>query len=92
MGHSSLLLIRLMELFMPLEMMDSGNLLRKIDADTHQIVMSTTPIAGKTEQSLPLAESTRTPGHQIQDSRRSELLDSIRSRQRKRTNRKCSHA
>ena len=58
-----------------------------IDTDTHQIVMSTTPIAGnkmvnpgvslgetpvsKTEQSLPLAESTRTPGHQIQDSKRS---------------------
>ena len=60
--------------------------------------MSTTPIAGnkmidqgvslgetpvsKTEQSLPLAESTRTPSHQIQDSRRLELLDSIRARQR----------
>ena len=51
-----------------------------IDTDTHHIVMSTTPIAGskmvnqgtslgktpvnKTEQSLPIAESTRTPGHQ----------------------------
>ena len=60
--------------------------------------MSTTPIAGnqmvnpgislgetpvnKTEQSLPLAESTRTPSHQMQDSRRFELLDSIRARQR----------
>ena len=69
-----------------------------IDADTHHIVMSTTPIAGnkmvnpgvslgetpvsKTEQSLPLAESTRTPGHQIQDSKRLELIDSIRARQK----------
>ena len=80
-----------------------------IDTDTHHIVMSTTPIAGdkmddqgislgetpvsKTEQSLPLAESTRTPGHQIQDCKRLELLDSIRARQReKRTNSKCSYA
>ena len=69
-----------------------------IDIDTCQIKMSTTPIAGnqmvnpgislgetpvgKTEQSLPLAESTRTPSHQMQDSRRFELLDSIRARQR----------
>ena len=69
-----------------------------IDTDTHHIVMSTTPIAeskmvnpgvslgespvSKTEQSLPLAESTRTPGHQIQDSKKLELLDSIRARQR----------
>ena len=51
-----------------------------IDAETHHILMSTTPLAGnkmgrqslstgvtpgnKTEDSLPLAESTRTPGHQ----------------------------
>ena len=69
-----------------------------IDTDTCQIKVSTTPIAGnqmvnpgislgetpvsKTEQSLPLAESTRTPSQQIQDSRRFELLDSIRARQR----------
>ena len=69
-----------------------------IDTDTHHIVMSTTPIAGnkmvdqgvslgetpvsKTEHSLPLAESTRTPGHQIQDSKRLVLLDSIKARQR----------
>ena len=69
-----------------------------IDTDTCQIKVSTTPIAGnqmvnpgislgetpvnKTEQSLPLAESTRTPSHQIQDSRRFEMLDSIRARQR----------
>ena len=69
-----------------------------IDTNTCQIKVSTTPIAGnqmvnpgislgetpvnKTEQSLPLAESTRTPSHQIQDSRRFELLDSIRARQR----------
>ena len=69
-----------------------------IDTDTCQIKVSTTPIAGnqmvnpgislgetpvnKTEQSLPLAESTRTPSHQMQDSRRFELLDSIRARQR----------
>ena len=68
-----------------------------IDTDTHHIVMSTTPIAGskmvnqgislgetpvsKTEQSLPLAESTRTPGHQRQDSKRLELLDLARARQ-----------
>ena len=69
-----------------------------IDTNTCQIKVSTTPIAGnqmvnpgislgeapvnKTEQSLPLAESTRTPSHQMQDSRRFELLDSIRARQR----------
>ena len=69
-----------------------------IDTDTYQIKVSTTPIAGnqmvnpgislgetpvsKTEQSLPLAKSTRTPSHQMQDSRRFELLDSIRARQR----------
>ena len=49
-----------------------------IDAETHHILMSTTPLAGnkmgrqssgvtpgnKTEESLPLAESTRTPRHQ----------------------------
>ena len=51
-----------------------------IDAETHHILMSTTPLTGnkmgrqslsteitpgnKTEDSLPLAESTRTPGHQ----------------------------
>ena len=51
-----------------------------IDTETHHILMSTTPVAGnkmgrqslstgttpgnKTEDSLPLAESTRTPGHQ----------------------------
>ena len=29
-----------------------------------------------------MAESTRTPGHQIQNSKRSELIDSIRPRQR----------
>ena len=50
------------------------------DAETHHILMSTTPLAGnkmgrqslstgvtpgnKSEDSLPLAESTRTPGHQ----------------------------
>ena len=61
-----------------------------IDTNTCQIKMSTTPIAGnqmvnpgislgetpvnKTEQSLPLAESTRTPSQQIQDSRRFELI------------------
>ena len=66
-----------------------------IDTDTQNIVMSTTPIAGnkmvdqgvslgetpvsKTEQSLPLAESTRTPGHQIPDTKRLELLDSMKS-------------
>ena len=59
--------------------------------------MSTTPIAGskmvnqgislgktpvnKAEQSLPIAESTRTPGHQRQDSKRLELLDSAKTRQ-----------
>ena len=69
-----------------------------IDTDTCQIKVSTTPIAGnqmvnpgislgetpvnKIKQSLPLAESTRTPGHQMQYSRRFELLDSIRARQR----------
>ena len=58
--------------------------------------MSTTPIAGskmvnqgislgetpvsKTEKSLPLAESSRTPGHQRQDSKRLQLLDSVRAR------------
>ena len=45
------------------------------------ISLGETPVS-KTEQSLPLAESTRTPGHHIQDSRRSELLDSIRVRQK----------
>ena len=61
-----------------------------IDANTHNIIMSTTPIAGskmtsqgvsidvtpgnRIEQSLPLAESTRTPGHQDQNLKRLESL------------------
>ena len=69
-----------------------------IDAETHHILMSTTPLAGnkmgrqslstevtpgnKTEDSLPLAESTRTPGHQRIYPRDKDL---IASAQRKRT-------
>ena len=45
------------------------------------ISLGETPV-GKTEQSLPLAESTRTPSHQMRDSRRFELLESIKARQR----------
>ena len=57
--------------------------------------MSTTPIAGSTmvnqgisisvtpvnkiEQIFPLVESTRTPGHEGQDSKILELLDSARA-------------
>ena len=101
MGHSSLLLISINGTIYAIRDDGQWELIKEkatIDADTHQIVMSTTPIAAnkmvnlgislgetpvsKVEQSLPLAESTRTPGHQIQDSRRSELLDLIRARQR----------
>ena len=69
-----------------------------IDAETHHILMSTTPLAGnkmgrqslstgvtpgnKTEDSLPLAESTRTPGHQRIYPRDKDLTASA---QRKRT-------
>ena len=69
-----------------------------IDAETHHILMSTTPLAGnkmgrqslstgvtpgtKTEDSLPLAESTRTPGHQRIYPRDKDLTTSV---QRKRT-------
>ena len=69
-----------------------------IDAKTHHIFMSTTPLAGnkmgreslstgvtpgnKSEDSLPLAESTRTPGHQGTYPRARELTASA---QRKRT-------
>ena len=69
-----------------------------IDAETHHILMSTTPLAGnkmgrqslstgitpdnKTEDSLPLAESTRTPGHK-RISPRDKVLTA--SAQRKRT-------
>ena len=69
-----------------------------IDAETHNILMSTTPLAGnkmgrqslstgitpgnKTEDSLPLAESTRTPGHQRIYPRDKDLTASA---QRKRT-------
>ena len=69
-----------------------------IDAETHHILMSTTPLAGnkvgrqslstgvtpgnKAEDSLPLAESTRTPGHQRIYPRDKDLTASA---QRKRT-------
>ena len=69
-----------------------------IDAETHHTLMSTTPLAGnkmgrqslstevtpgnKTEDSVPLAESTRTPGHQRIYPRDKDL---IASAQRKRT-------
>ena len=69
-----------------------------IDAETHHILMSTTPLAGnkmgrqslstgitpgnKTEDSLPSAESTRTPGHQRIYPRDKDLTASA---QRKRT-------
>ena len=69
-----------------------------IDAETHHILMSTTPLAGnkmgrqslstgvtrgnKSEDSLPLAESTRTPGHQRTYPRDKDLTASA---QRKRT-------
>ena len=69
-----------------------------IDAETHHILMSTTPLAGnkmgrqslstgvtpgnKTEDSLPLAESTRVPGHQRIYPRDKDLTASD---QRKRT-------
>ena len=69
-----------------------------IDAETHHILMSTIPLAGnkmgrqslstgitpgnKTEDSLPLAESTRTPGHQRIYPRDKDLTASA---QRKRT-------
>ena len=68
-----------------------------IDTDTHHIFMSTTPLAGnkmssqslstditpgnKSNQSLPLAESTRTPGHQGQTPKNVELLASAKARQ-----------
>ena len=71
-----------------------------IDAETHHILMSTTPLAGnkmgrqslstgvtpgnKTEDSLPLAESTRTPGHQRIYPRDKDLTASA---QRKRNHR-----
>ena len=77
MEHSYLLLIKLMELFNAIKADGQWELTKEkatIDTDTHQIVMSTTPIAGnkmvnpdvslgetpvsKTEQSLPLAVST----------------------------------
>ena len=69
-----------------------------IDAETHHILMSTTPLAGnkmgrqsfssgvtpgnKSEASLPLAESTMTPGHQRAYPRDKDLTASA---QRKRT-------
>ena len=69
-----------------------------IDTETHHILMSTTPLAGnkmsrqslstgvtpgnKTEDSLPLAESTRTPGHQRTYPMNKDLTASA---QRKRT-------
>ena len=69
-----------------------------IDAETHHILMSTAPLAGnkmgrqslstgvtpgnKIEDSLPLAESTRTPGHQRTYPRNKDLTASA---QRKRT-------
>ena len=69
-----------------------------IDAETHHILMSTTPLAGnkmgrqslstgvtpgnKSEDSLPLAESTRTPGHQRAYPRDKDLTASA---ERKRT-------
>ena len=43
-----------------------------------KVCLGETPVS-KTEQSLPLAESTRTPGHQRQDSKRLKLLDSVRA-------------
>ena len=68
-----------------------------IDTDTHHIFMSTTPLAGnkmgsqslstditpgnKSNQSLPLAESTRTPGYQGQTPKSVELLASAKARQ-----------
>ena len=39
------------------------------------ISLGETPHSSKTEQSLPLAESPRTPSHQIQDSKKLELLE-----------------
>ena len=67
-----------------------------IDTDTHHIFMST-PVAGnkmgsqslstditpgnKSDQSLPLAEPTRTPGHQGQSPKNDYLLASEKRRQ-----------
>ena len=79
-----------------------------IDMDTHHIFMSTTPLAGnkigsqsmstditpvnKSSQSLPLAEATRTPGHQGQTPKGVELLASAKARQlEERTTRAIMH-
>ena len=78
-----------------------------IDADTHNIVMSTTPVAGnrmvsqsistditpgnKSEQSLTLAESTRTPGHQDPSAKRTDLLASAQARQLEERTRAVMH-